>query len=74
MPGTGPGTGDVHKAITELGTARSALWGTKIFFFFGASNSTSAATASRAGVGEEGRDSRIWALGREERKEKGKIQ
>lgn len=74
VPGTGPGTGDVHKAITELGTARSALWGTKIFFFFGASNSTSAATASRAGVGEEGRDSRIWALGREERKEKGKIQ
>ena len=74
VPGTVPGAGDVHKAITELGTTRSALWGTKIFFFFGASNSTSAATSSRAGVGEEGRDSRIWALGREERKEKGRIQ
>lgn len=34
MPGTGPGAGDVHKAITELGTARSALWGTKMIFFF----------------------------------------
>ena len=34
VPGTGPGAGDVHKAITELGTTRSALWGTKIFFFF----------------------------------------
>lgn len=33
----------------QVGTARSALWGTKVIFFFGASNSTSAATASRAG-------------------------
>ena len=35
VPGTGPGAGDVHKTVTELGTARSALWGTQgIFFFF----------------------------------------
>lgn len=34
VPGTGPGAGDVHKTVTELGTARSALWGTKVIFFF----------------------------------------
>lgn len=34
VPGTGPGAGDVHKTVTELGTARSALWGIKVIFFF----------------------------------------
>lgn len=32
MPGTVLGAGDVHKAITELGTARSALWGPRLIF------------------------------------------
>lgn len=69
VPGTVPGARDAHKAITQLEAARSALWGPRLIFF-GASNSTSAATASRAGVGE-GRQSQIWALGREERQEGG---
>lgn len=32
VPGMVSGTGDVHKAITELGTARSALWGPRLIF------------------------------------------
>lgn len=32
VPGTVLGAGDTHKAITQLGTARSALWGPRLIF------------------------------------------
>lgn len=32
MPGTVSGDRDIHKAIPELGTARSALWGSRLIF------------------------------------------
>lgn len=32
MPGTVSGDGNEHKAITELGTARSVSWGSRLIF------------------------------------------
>lgn len=32
VPGTVSGDGNIHEAITELGTARSALWRSRLIF------------------------------------------